>query len=240
MYQARYRRQYREKVATLEHDIQHLRAETQGLELQCHLGFSVSGVDDSVWMVAAEYFRLFQYGFRSSIPVLRTSYNMRATSGTVPSVESRMQQEFLRENMAPDLAEELITGWTLRSLYHADLNMELQCLEAGAENTLIATANVSTTINETTLRHAFPHLTHDAEGGEWSLLATKLLCQQVTTTVSIQFEWDHTCRRVTSLLCKVDMLTPLLDLLGNLEDVSRVFDNAFIALDGSLVSRKIY
>ncbi|ETP37234.1 hypothetical protein F442_14949 [Phytophthora nicotianae P10297] len=48
---------------------------------------------------------------------------------------------------------------------------------------------------------------------------------------SIRFEWDAINGQVTSVSTESDMLTPMLHLLGNLEDVSRVFADALLSLD---------
>lgn len=53
---------------------------------------------------------------------------------------------------------------------------------------------------------------------------------------STRFEWDGVYGDVTHVVAQSDMLTPLLHLLGNLEDVSRVFEGALISPDFQLVS----
>lgn len=52
----------------------------------------------------------------------------------------------------------------------------------------------------------------------------------------MEFEWDAASARVTSIVCKADILTPLLQLFGSLDDVSRVFEQAQLTTEGRLVS----
>ncbi|KAG6944495.1 hypothetical protein JG688_00017046 [Phytophthora aleatoria] len=48
---------------------------------------------------------------------------------------------------------------------------------------------------------------------------------------STHFEWDQENCRLVSVLAQSDMLTPILHLVGGLENAAYVFDSALITLD---------
>lgn len=52
---------------------------------------------------------------------------------------------------------------------------------------------------------------------------------------SISLQWDEKTGRVTSFHHTADMLTPMLKILGNLDEVSLLFSNASITPDCGLV-----
>ncbi|KAG2532209.1 hypothetical protein JM16_000474 [Phytophthora kernoviae] len=193
--------------------------------------------NETVWNVAAEYFRLFRYGYVS--PQMTVGTTSDDVSELMNSNKSHAQLDFLQSTMASDVTdgtlcgvEQLLKNWRLLSLYHKDVRMELVRLEKapGVGESLIATTSISLTITESTLRYVYPHLTDNREG-EWSPLADKLLNQHIVMRGSVHFDWDRLNGWVARLESKVDILTPMIRLLGNLEDVARVFDGAFIALE---------
>ncbi|KAG2782294.1 hypothetical protein PC129_g4638 [Phytophthora cactorum] len=53
---------------------------------------------------------------------------------------------------------------------------------------------------------------------------------------SMRFEWDGRAGRVSSMDRQSDMLTPLLHLLGRLEDMRRVFQSALVTPDCRLLA----
>ncbi|OWZ05582.1 hypothetical protein PHMEG_00022304 [Phytophthora megakarya] len=144
--------------------------------------------------------------------------------------------------MTPDVSdglgsgvESLVRNWELLSLYFDDFEVQLQRQEKIGSDSLIATTSTTLTLSSRSLRQGFPHLNSDKEGGiyggKWSALAIKLLDQRIVVHSSVRFDWDNTREQVGSIQSQSDLLTPLLHLLGNLEDVSRVFHNARITPD---------
>ncbi|KAG6617412.1 bZIP transcription factor 1 [Phytophthora cinnamomi] len=78
-----------------------------------------------------------------------------------------MQLDFLRATMTSDVTDRNVHGidaimeqWRLYTLYHTDLHIELERLERGPDNSVIATTKTSMIITESTLFHAFRHLLH--------------------------------------------------------------------------------
>ncbi|POM57941.1 BZIP transcription factor [Phytophthora palmivora] len=146
--------------------------------------------------------------------------------------------------MAPDVTDGIVCGveallehWKLVSQYFSDVNVELKRLEEVAPDSLLATTVVSVTITDNTLCQVFPHLV--GEGGRVSPLGEKLRNQRVVLRGSVRFDWDASMGRVLRHESKVDGLTPVLQLLGGLEDVATVFDKALVTLEGKFVGAKI-
>ncbi|ETO77468.1 hypothetical protein F442_07335 [Phytophthora nicotianae P10297] len=85
----------------------------------------------------------------------------------------------------------------------------------------------------------FPHLMSDDfdydKEREWSRIAGRLVNQRLVMRGSVHFNWDGTSNRVMGLITQADMVSPLLQLLGNLEDVSRVFRRARINPESNIV-----
>lgn len=65
-----------------------------------------------------------------------------------------------------------------------------------------------------------------------------LLNKRLVIQGTVRFDWDETSGRVVRLESKMDMVTPLLKLLGALDKVAAVFDNARITPEGSVISSK--
>ncbi|OWZ23482.1 hypothetical protein PHMEG_0001612 [Phytophthora megakarya] len=130
----------------------------------------------------------------------------------------------------------LLESWRLFSVYHADVQLQLQRLETSPRGSVVATAKTAITITENTLRNLYPHLLVDAFGNnEWSPLAHRLLNQHIEMESTICFDWDHSSGRVVYVETKRDILTPMLHLLGSLANVSYVFDGARITLEGTRI-----
>ncbi|KAJ8537305.1 hypothetical protein ON010_g13292 [Phytophthora cinnamomi] len=223
--QARYRQKQREYVAKLETTVAQLRDEIPMLEVQRRrLRYDSK---QRVWDVVVEYFQLFRHGVGDSpeqgatfsTDVLRTS-------------EAQQQLMFLRSTMAADVefcnvsgVEVLMEHWRRMSEYHDDLKFELAHMEKVSESIVTAKAMLSVTITKTTLECVFPHLM-GSENVEDLSLAVKLLGHTLEYPCSVLFVWDEATSLVVRLETDIDMATPLLKLLGNIKDVSRVVQGA--------------
>ncbi|KUF88844.1 bZIP transcription factor 1 [Phytophthora nicotianae] len=229
--QARYRTRQREFIHELQERVEQLREEVQNLSVKRHtLCYGVQ-TKNNIWHVVVEYFRLFRYGYLAPM------------SEPNPS-NLRDQEWFLRSAMSPDIVigeqsgvDALIEQWRRYSTYFGNLNFQLKGMEEQPFGALVATASFSFTITETSLRHVFPHLlaTSGAEdtgfGTEHTMLWTRLLGRRLDCRCSLRFQWDDSAGRVTQLDWKMDLLTTLLRVLGNLEDVNRVLKKALITSD---------
>ncbi|OWZ13133.1 hypothetical protein PHMEG_00013595 [Phytophthora megakarya] len=135
----------------------------------------------------------------------------------------------------------LLDRWTMFSHCFDDVQVVLQRLEKGPiENSAVATVITSFTISPNSLRLVFPHLTQENEPGSVTTsLTNKLRGQRLVVRGSAFFEWDDTIGRVTSILSESDMLTPLLQVLGNLGDVNRVFNGALVSPESIWTTRSV-
>ncbi|GMF65829.1 unnamed protein product [Phytophthora lilii] len=233
LHQARRKLKQRNKVLGLEESIQKLQAEIQELKLQREVLSAGVMTNTTVWNVAVEYVRLFRYGVRA--PRTET-----LSSDLVARPPTQAQRSFLLATTMPAVvcetgygADALMESWIFVSQFHPDIDVNLKCLENSAVGLIVGSTIGRLTITENTLRHAFPHLVDDSEGGERMQLAKKLLGQQLVMRGSIHFEWDSENGRIASIQHKADLMTPLLELLGSFEEVSRVFDNARVTPDST-------
>ncbi|KAE9293987.1 hypothetical protein PR003_g24370 [Phytophthora rubi] len=236
--QARYRQRQRQHEEELDAFIRHVHEEIQDLETQRQDILRYAPTNESVWVVATEYFRLFRYGFVAPVmvPVSSASNSPSAlfNKWNQKTPPSNVQLEFLKKSMTADVtdgvvfgAEALLENWRLLSLYHDDVHVQLQRLEQIGDDSLRAVTTTSITITKNTLRHVYPHL-----DSEHSALAAKLLNQRLVMRGTVHFDWDNTSGRVVRVMSKVDALTPMLRLLGSLENVSTVFEKAMMTLEG--------
>uniref|UniRef100_H3GRH1 Uncharacterized protein n=1 Tax=Phytophthora ramorum TaxID=164328 RepID=H3GRH1_PHYRM len=151
--------------------------------------------------------------------------------------------------LAPDVVgaasfgvEEQIENWRLFALYFREADLELEGMSSPTPDTLVASTTTSVTLTSNTLRYAFPHLNSDGsggtQGGVWSPLAARMLGQKLVMRGSVTFGWDDSSDKVVRLESRADVLSPMLKLLGSLEDVSSVFDNAMITPTCQFVRRQ--
>ncbi|POM61366.1 hypothetical protein PHPALM_29628 [Phytophthora palmivora] len=227
--QERYRAKQRQMVEDLQVNNHKLQEELQQLQRTRDM-LSVSSIKakETVWYVAVEYFRVFRRGLLS-------------TEDT-----DLLELDFLKATMAPDLdagtvrgLESLARNWKAFTQFFQDVQIRLGRLDEVAENSLVASTTTSITITRHSLSCMFPHLISDGhEGAEWSHIASRMLNQRLVMRGSVHLNWDSDSNRVISLITQADMLSPVLQLLGNLEDVSLTFANALISPDCNLVETK--
>ncbi|KAL3663389.1 hypothetical protein V7S43_011794 [Phytophthora oleae] len=174
--------------------------------------FGTRVTTSTCWGVAVEYFRLFRNGLKHSIG------------------PPRAEEEFLRVVMAPDVAYDTIIGvegilhkWRRVSMIHPDIDIQLVRLDRDTENTIEATVKGVTTVSLNTIQYTFPHLIN---GDAMSPLATSLLGRRLEADGRMRFTWDENAAKISSMQFQADMLTPMLRILGSLEDVSYVFKRA--------------
>uniref|UniRef100_H3GW01 Uncharacterized protein n=1 Tax=Phytophthora ramorum TaxID=164328 RepID=H3GW01_PHYRM len=200
--------------------------------LQCQTLSSGVPTGTTALSVVAEYFRLFRYGLKGSALMNDPDNSTKVAPNTNVST---VQRDFLHAATSPDVigetgfgVESLIEDYRRLALYLPDSDTQLVRLDTGPEDSLTATTTVGITITANTLHFAFPHLVHNGDRDQWSPLAVKLLDQRFVLRGLIHFKWDSITSRVKLVQSKADLLTPMLHLLGDLETVSRVFDNALV------------
>ncbi|ETM03665.1 hypothetical protein L917_00148 [Phytophthora nicotianae] len=220
--QRRHIKKKQKMVVDLEESIPKLRTEIEHLQIQS-FNMMERLPKDNAWFVAVEYFRVFQYGF----PVLDIS-------------DTRVSN-LMSSSMAPYLnfgtsygTEALTQSWKIFTQAFPDGRVQLESLKQLTTQSLIATTITSVTLTNHALKYLFQSL---AEGigdkDERKVgISTKLLNQHIVMRGSVRFDWDETSKRVIGLFTHTDMLTPMVELVGNLEDVSLVFNGALVAPDG--------
>jgi hypothetical protein len=227
--QIRYRKKQQHYVESLAAGNRQLEQDIKALQKRQRAISSAVPTEKTAWSVAVEYFRLFQFGLRVS----EVSKRANAASEAKPSV----QLDFLRATMAPDVlynagrgVESIMRNWQYFSLWFKDVELELDGLKRSGMDSLIAKTTTRFTITERTLSTVFPHLCGEAANDAYAGLADKLRGKTLVMRGSMRFDWDSGYGRVASVTSESDMLTPMLKLLGSLEDVSKVFEKSLISL----------
>ncbi|EGZ14595.1 hypothetical protein PHYSODRAFT_412865, partial [Phytophthora sojae] len=225
--QARQRERQLELEADIQHAIERLWKEIEDLEAKCN-DPSRLPASPTPWGVVGDYFRHFNY--------------FLARPGTGYDAAS----EFLRGIMAPDVVDGSVCGvdarsenWRRFALYFGNAHIELRGMKMPSQHTLVADITTTVTVTWNTLQFAFPHLNSDAkggtQGGAWSPIASRIIGRQLLAHGSMHFGWDDTSDKVVRFQMRMDLLTPMLNLLGNLEDVLLVFSKASITPDDTFV-----
>ncbi|OWZ07629.1 hypothetical protein PHMEG_00019958 [Phytophthora megakarya] len=221
MHQTRYKKKQNMHMLGMEETIQLLQDEIRELQLTRQL-MSLVPMNKTSWSVLTEYFRLFRFGVKPSGHV--------AADNMYP-FDPPVQRNFLLAAMAPDVTNVIMDGvdgvmetWEHESLCFPGFWVDVMCLEDGPDGSIIVTTKHKFTISEATLHYMFPHLIHGS--GEHSQLVNKLLRQKLLIQVFVHFEWDSETGRVNSFVSNADIVTPMLRLLGNLEDVSHVLKSS--------------
>ncbi|KUF79789.1 hypothetical protein AM587_10000533 [Phytophthora nicotianae] len=206
-------------IILLTRNIQHFRGEIETLEQRCqHMRrtrVQPSQPANDVWHTAVEYFRLIGHG-------LHLTNN---------------QLGFVRDMVAPDVVfnseygpEAIMQHWCFMDWF-GDVNVELKGWEATDGESLVGITTTSVTITKHTLRNVFPHLRTTDNSDRNGKLAEQLLNQRLVMRGSTCFEWDDSTSRMTRVVSQSDMLSPMLQLLNSVEDVSLVFEQALISPD---------
>ncbi|KAK1930300.1 bZIP transcription factor 1 [Phytophthora citrophthora] len=232
--QARYRDRQRGFVRELEERVRDLHEEIQDLTKERHTLCYGIQTKNNLWNIVVEYFRLFRYGFLT--PIFGPE--------SVDMENLKDQEYFLRAAMAEDVAlgelsgvDDLIDQWQRYSSYFGKLYLHLNKMEQQPQGAMKADATLSFTITEATLRFVFPHLLdgetvhedeQDAGSAAYVPPRAPLVGQRLHCPCSVRFSWDDAVGRVTQLEATVDLLSPLLRELGDLELVSFVLEKALI------------
>ncbi|EGZ16323.1 hypothetical protein PHYSODRAFT_452112, partial [Phytophthora sojae] len=104
-----------------------------------------------------------------------------------------------------------------------DAEIVLERLEQHMPDTLIATVTTSFTVSKRTLHNVFPNLCSsyvDEEKSKKDFILDNLLGQRIVMSGWVRFQWDCIFGHFTGITDESDMLTPMLCVVGDLEDVS--------------------
>ncbi|KAK1930298.1 bZIP transcription factor 1 [Phytophthora citrophthora] len=221
--QARYRQKQLDRAKAIEDAVQKLRADIPVLELQRNC--LLYGGQQDVWNVVVEYFHTFRFGVPVPLPQDEDTADSVQVFG---NAEVKHQLAFLRSCMTEDVnlgervgVDALMDQWHLHASTFSSLYFHLDKIERTTDRFVSVTAALNVTVSGTTLEKVFPLL-------EDQSLGSRLLGQRLQFPCSLCFEWDATVCRVSSLETTMNFMTPLLRVLGNLEDVALVLKNALI------------
>ncbi|OWZ00744.1 hypothetical protein PHMEG_00028000 [Phytophthora megakarya] len=109
----------------------------------------------------------------------------------------------------------------------------LDGLAKNAFGSIVATTTTTVIFSEHTVDTLFPHLRR-TDGNMREMMSTlgeKFVNEKIVMRGSTHFEWDSGYCRIARIQHQSDMITPVLRVLGALENVSRVFDKALIIPD---------
>ncbi|OWZ03711.1 hypothetical protein PHMEG_00024505 [Phytophthora megakarya] len=234
VHQARHRHKKLKEVQQVEDTLENLREEIHQLNMRKQVASLYLSMDSTALGIVVEYFRLFRFGVQQDVP---TSKDM------LGKAEAMVQRSFLKTAMAADVtdgtmvgASALLASWKFMSQCLENIDMLPIRIENGPEGVLNATAKCNFTITENTLRLAFPHL---IDNGIADILAEKLIGKSLTMDGTYHFKYDEQSGRITCIQMTPDIVTPLLRLLGNLEDVARMFDNAVITPECKVAMNRV-
>ncbi|KAG6956317.1 hypothetical protein JG688_00011478, partial [Phytophthora aleatoria] len=195
--QQRYRVKIQKKAVSLEDEVGQLREEVERLEKKRYAIHSTVPSTITALKVVVEYFRLFQNGFH---PVASVSELCNATTA-LRDDPGYVQTQFFQAVTVPNVlfnagygVEAALEDWRLVSLYHANQTINLERVERGVGNTVLAYMNGVFTITEMMLHSVFPDLESDSEGRKWLGLADKLLDKQLVVPSMVWYQFDEANR----------------------------------------------
>ncbi|KAG2767824.1 hypothetical protein PC129_g15890 [Phytophthora cactorum] len=227
--QARYRNKQLNRRRELQQQNQRLEEEIQGLKLKQRSIRFERRTNQSPWTIIGEVFHLLEDGFRSP-------WRLASMEEMMKHAETRQRLEFLQKSFVHDVVmgelrgiNALMDQWRRYSLYFEEPHLELKKVESVTMGVVSAVATLSVSITEFTVRCVFPHLKIPKGGrGKVSVLDKKLDGQRLDCNCSVTFLFDEASGRVIRLEPNIDLVSPLLQLLGRLNDVSVVLGQALI------------
>ncbi|KAE8882377.1 hypothetical protein PF005_g1030 [Phytophthora fragariae] len=224
--QQKYRQKNNEKTLALEDAVVQLQKGIQHLKTKRSSSIPPPvSITTTPWKMLVEYFRFFRTGLDVPEQILHPTSPLCLD-------ENHAQKKFLQMAMASDIAfnrgygvDAMLEDWRVLTLHHKQHEIRLVRLDHDVDGMVVATLNNSTTITENMLRSSLPDLMCGGDPNKWHPLVRKLLEQCFMIPATVRFEWDDTRNRFVSAHYEADMLTPLLKLLGNLEDASIVLNS---------------
>ncbi|OWZ16190.1 hypothetical protein PHMEG_00010064 [Phytophthora megakarya] len=176
---------------------------------------------ENAWAVAAQYFQVVQQNLLS------------------PSGNFSAALHFLREILSSHVDTNVLAlSWRIFGFLFPGSEVRLQRLDQISSNILVATTSTKITITGNTLQTTFSHLTTH-QNSICLPLAYKLLGQSFVLRGSVRFVWDNEICQFVDLHSQADMIPSFLQMLGNIEDVAKVFSKALVTPDCNVVIERI-
>ncbi|GMF24833.1 unnamed protein product [Phytophthora lilii] len=224
--QARYRYRQRLSQLKLEKEVRHLYQEINSLKRR-HQYEGRSSL--SPWSTVAELFHLLESSFRS--PWIMTSTDEMANHTNTRQLLAVLEGSFAHNASMGGLSgKALVEQLRIYSQCFGDPQLQLKRIESVATGVMTAKAKLSVTVTELTLRNVFPKFhEHSKIACDSVQFYQRLLGQRLQLNFSMNFLFDEHSDRVERLEIKIDLITPFLRVLGNLEDVADVLEHAQIS-----------
>ncbi|OWZ24736.1 hypothetical protein PHMEG_000174 [Phytophthora megakarya] len=227
--QQKYRKKIRDGEVALQDSVIQQRHQIRQLEVKRQFLLHPHGViSPTPSSIIVRYFQHFRNGFRPTISVSK----LCSTSAMVVPTKAHMQAKFVQAVMTPDVMfnggcgiEALLEDWRLISLHHEKLDLQLLRVDQGEKGFVTAYLDGVTRITSNMLRSARFDFLHHGEADNLAPITAKLLDQKLVFPTTVRFDWDDAAGRITRVQYDADMVTPLLKLLENLEDTSRVLNS---------------
>ncbi|OWZ04644.1 hypothetical protein PHMEG_00023418 [Phytophthora megakarya] len=129
----------------------------------------------------------------------------------------------------------LIRNWKIITVLFPEIHVELNKLTEVTECSVIANITTTITLSEPSLHSVFLQPKTKYERTLCSWIVTKLQGQRVVMHGSVRFSWCSASNRVIGVHSQTDMMTPLMQILGDIEDFAMLFSNARITPGFDLV-----
>ncbi|KAG2760927.1 hypothetical protein PC129_g20955 [Phytophthora cactorum] len=225
--QERYRLRQKTLTKNLDDTNRNLRGEIQYLRTLRNKLFI--GITTHVTMhdVVTEYFRVFRRGFIE------------------PDGSRVAELDFLRLSMEPDLDagtvcgfEALVRNWGVFSQLFDDVRFQSEQVDQITENSLVVTTTTSLTISKRSMIGVFLYQGFSGSPAQYKRLMNvvgKVLGRRLTLSGTVRFTWDNSTKRMTGLISQSDIISPLLQLLDDVEDISIMFSSACMTLECNLL-----
>ncbi|KAL3657511.1 hypothetical protein V7S43_017649 [Phytophthora oleae] len=223
--QARYRARQRNAQDELEKTVEQFHAEVNTLKRRCRdLSSRERSSSQSPWIIVAEVLQLLESSFRSPWQTSVGQEMDRKTRQTLATLE----RSFAHDAAMGELqgVDALMEQLRLYSQSFGDARLKLHRIESVAPGVMTSRATLSVTVTEATLREVFPHL--DSSKASKSLWQ-RLFDQRLVLEGSMTFLFDENSERVVRLDAKIDLVTPLLKVLENLQDVEVILQHTRIS-----------
>ncbi|EGZ24848.1 hypothetical protein PHYSODRAFT_461339, partial [Phytophthora sojae] len=232
--QARYRNRQRVRQGQLQHKVQQLQEELQGLRLKRQRLRLSEKTNRSPWAIVSEVFRLLETSFRSP-------WRMTSVDEMMKHAETQQSLILLRKSFAHDVSmgsgsgvDALLEQLRRYALYFSDPQIQLKRVESVVPGVLMASARLSVTVSEFTLRSLFPHLekTNSSDTyvavDEHRALREKLLGQRLRCRCEMTFLLDEESGRVVRVETSINLVESLFQTLESAGDVADVLTQALV------------
>ncbi|OWY95066.1 Bzip transcription factor [Phytophthora megakarya] len=228
--QTRYRKKQKEYLLQLENNAENLRRELDDLRSRRQDIEAQAINEQSPWNVVADVFRLLDVSFRSPwcISNKEDANNRAKVKGVLAMIKNGFAQDVSMGDLTGVGA--LLDQVQRYSRFFGEPRIRLKKMEQEVPGVLLATSNLRLTITEYTLRCVFPYLetVSRSKYDTRPSVGARLIGQQLHCSCSMRFYFGDETGRVVKVDTSIDWITPLVQALGNLEEVSQVFDSALI------------